>query len=142
MHGGINDGKIEPERARPGPSIVSIEGGVIDYEVAILDFSPGKGEIRRLRSEDDDAPMVAAGTILERIETHEPALAQRNSPGMLFACTAAEDSLSTRAPNPGRVCIPPTHDTVVLPERCLDSPEVKLVELFIFFDGGVRNVDL
>jgi hypothetical protein len=142
VHGGIDDGKVEPERARPRPSVESIEDGVIDYEVAILDFGPDKMEIRGLRCEDDDAAMVAARAILERIEIHELALGQWNSPGMRFAGMAAEGSLSTRAPKPGCVCIFPTHDTVVLLERCLDSPEVKLVELFIFLDGGVRNVDL
>ena len=86
--------------------------------------------------------MVAAGAILERIVTHVLALVQRKSPGMHLACLVAEGSLSTKAPKPSRVCLVPTHDTVVFPERCLKSPEVKLVELFIFLDGGVRNVDL
>ena len=142
VRGGVDDSKIEPERARPGPSVESIEARVIDYEVTILDFSPDNIEPRRLRSQDDDAAMVGTGAILERSDTQELALAHRKSPGMLFACMVAEGSLSTGAPKPGRVCIFPTHDTVVLPERCLDSPEVKLVELFIFLDGGVRNVDL
>lgn len=114
---------------------------MVDNNVVIPDLCPDEIEAGCFRVHHGRASMVGTGARVERSFLKDGALCFRRKERVLLALFTAKETFSTVTTDLGLVCILPAHDTVVLPTRGLDAPNVELVNCFGLLNGGVGNVD-
>lgn len=115
---------------------------MVNDQVVILHFSPNQAEMWLVGVQNKSSAVVASRAHFNGRHVDGRAEAEGCSPEIRLALITAENAFAAVAANPsGFVRFAAALDAIVLPQRCLHSPQVQLVDLFIACDGSVGNID-